>query len=84
MFTHCSVDDNYTWFKDNLPELVKKYDDKYIVIKNKSVLSVYSSFDDAFTKTSEMEKSGTYIIQLCSLDNKKTSQTFFTHRVSFS
>ena len=84
MFTHCSVDDNYTWFKDNLSELVKVYDDKYIVIKDKSVLSAYNSFDEAFTKTSETEKSGTYIIQLCSLDNKKTGQTFFTHRVSFS
>ena len=84
MFTNSSVDANYTWFKDNLPELVKVYDDKYIVIKNKSVLAAYNSFDDAFTKISETEKSGTYIIQLCSLDKNKIGQTFFTHRVSFS
>lgn len=74
MFTHSSVDDNYAWFEDNLTELVKKYDDKYIVIKNKSVLSAYDSFDDAFTKTSESENPGTYIILLCSLDKNKTSQ----------
>ena len=33
------VNENYNWFKENLKELIKDYDNKYIVIKNKKILS---------------------------------------------
>lgn len=77
-------DDNYNWFKENLSELVKKYEDRFIVIKDKRVIADFTSFDNAFSEISEKETPGTYIIQLCFMDENKISQTFFTHRVNFS
>ena len=76
-------EDNYKWFKDNLSELVKEYDGQYLVIKNKAVLNTYNSFDNAWNNTILSEVPGSFIIQLCSLDKEKTSQTFFSNRVSF-
>jgi hypothetical protein len=82
------VDDasrNYKWFKDNLTELVKEYDDKHIVIKDRRVIGAYDSFSEAFEDTKFKEKGNEYIIQLCSTDESKTLVKFHTlSRVSFS
>jgi hypothetical protein len=77
------VEKNYAWFKENLPELVKSYEDKYAVIKDEKLLAAYDTFDEAFDKTIKTEKLGTFIIQLCSMDKKKTMIVFNTPRVSF-
>ena len=66
------VNENYDWFKENLKELIKDYDDKYIVIKDKKILSSYDSYAQAYHDTITKEKIGTFIIQLCSLDEDKT------------
>lgn len=78
------ADRNYAWFERNLPELVKKYEDRYVVIKDEKVLNNYPSFDEAFIQTTKNEVPGTFIIQLCSLDEKKTGQTFYSNRVRFA
>lgn len=79
-----SADKNYDWFRRNLNELVKDYDNQYVVIKDEGILASYTSFDEAFNETVKTEKPGTFLIQLCSLDETKTAQTFFTHRISFA
>ena len=68
--------ENYTWFKENLSELVKQYADLYIAIKDKSVVGAFKSMRDATAAMSEREQPGTYIIQLCTQDEKKTTQVF--------
>lgn len=68
--------ENYTWFKENLDELVKQYADQYIAIKNKEVIGVFPSMDDALTAMSKNEEPGTYIVQLCTHDEQKTTQVF--------
>ena len=78
------ADRNYNWFENNLPELVKVYNEKYVVIKDESIIAAYPSFDEAFTNTVKTETPGTFIIQLCSLDKEKTTQMFFSNRVSFA
>ena len=78
-----SVDRNYDWFKEKMPTLVDKYDNKYVVIKNEAVIASYSSFDEAFDETLKTEEPGTFIIQLCSLDESKTTLKFYS-RVRFA
>jgi hypothetical protein len=78
------VEKNYAWFTENLPELVKLYEDKYVVLKNESLLAAYDTFDEAFEKTVKTEDLGTFIIQLCSMDKEKTTVKFYTPRISFS
>ena len=77
------LNDNYEWFEKELPELVKAYEDQYVVIKRKSVIAAYPSFEKAFDETIKSEVPGTFIIQLCSLDESKTVQKYYTPRVSF-
>lgn len=75
--------DNYEWFEKELPELVKTYENQYVVIKDKAVLAVYPAFETAFNETIKTEAPGTFIIQLCSLDESKTVHMFYTPRVQF-
>jgi len=76
------ADMNYEWFRENLPILVNKYDDQYVVVKDKSIIAAYPSFNEAFDETLKTEKAGTFIIQLCSLDESKTTIKFYSN-VSF-
>ena len=75
--------DNYDFFKDNIDELCKKYFDKYIVIKDKSIIAVYDSFDDAYEKTSKKETLGTFLIQRCRNDDTVINQ-FYSNNVVFA
>ena len=73
------VDENYEWFKDNLSELVKKYNGLYIIIKDKQVKEACATFDEAWEQASQTEKAGEYLIQLCALDEtgEVAMPTFF-------
>ena len=84
MFDNNVIDKNYEWFENNLPELVKTYDSQYVVVKDEHIIAAYTSFDEALVNTVKTETPGTFIIQLCSLDKEKTTQTFFSNRVSFA
>ena len=76
--------ENYHWFESKLPELVKKYEGRYVVVKNCEILSDYGTFEEAFTETIKTETLGTFIIQLCSEDKAKTVQTYYTMKVKFA
>jgi hypothetical protein len=74
---------NYRWFKEHLCHLVKKYSDKFIVVKDQKVIGAYDTFAAAFEETKFKEKPGEYIIQLCSMDESKTTAKFYS-QVTFS
>ena len=74
--------DNYAYFKEVLPSLLKTHKGKFVVIKNKTILDYYDSFDEAFTKTTKTEEMGTFIIQECA-DLDKTAAHFAWNNVSF-
>lgn len=73
--------DQYKYYTDNVVELFKKYPNKYIVIKNLSVIGSYSDFNIALKETVKKHKPGTFIIQHCT--GNIESQTFHS-RVVFS
>ena len=70
--------ENYEWFKENLQELEKQYGDKYIVVKGKRVIGDYQSWEDALNDMKGKEEIGTFLIQLCSSDENKTTATIVT------
>ena len=77
------ADRNYEWFKAALPELAKRYDDRYVIVKDEAVIADYASYDEAFTETIKTETPGTFLIQFCSLDEEKTMQVFYSPVVRF-
>ena len=75
---------NYEYFRKNLQTLVKKYDGKFIVIKDKTVIGDYDTFDDAYTETTKTENLGDFIIQHCASDALEPTAHFAWNNVEFS
>lgn len=63
-------------------ELVKKYNGKYIVIKNKKVLGAYNSEIEAIEKTAKTEELGSFIVQKVSPGEEGYTETYHS-RVAF-
>jgi hypothetical protein len=75
-------EENYEWFKDNLPFLAQEHEEQYVVIKDKAMIGSYPTFDAAFRTTLKTEKPGTFIVQLCTMDESKIMRVFHS-RVKF-
>lgn len=76
--------ENYKYFETHLDELCKRYNNKYIVLKDCNVIGAYDSFDEAYDKTVEKEDLGTFLIQLCSKDESLTTSSFYSNNVVFA
>lgn len=70
------LEKEFKYYLDNQEELVKKYDNKFIVIKNQSVIGVYNSHNEAYTEAQKTEQLGTFLIQHCIPGNDSHSITF--------
>jgi len=55
----------YLWFKTHEEELIKKYYNRYVVIKDEQVLGVYGSMAVAVNVTDQEHRPGTYVVQHC-------------------
>lgn len=77
------LEKEFRYYLDNQEELVKKYNEKVIVIKNQKVIGVYDSEIIAIQETSKNESLGTFLVQKCTLDNENYKQTYHS-RVVFS
>ncbi|PIR93533.1 hypothetical protein COT99_00185 [Candidatus Falkowbacteria bacterium CG10_big_fil_rev_8_21_14_0_10_43_10] len=77
------LEKEYKYYKKNKKELLEKYNNKFIVIKNDEVIGAYSSEEDAYNNTIKTNKLGTFLIKQCLADDKEEIQTFHS-RVAFS
>lgn len=75
---------NYNYFLSHLDELCKKYDGKFLAIKDETVIGIYNSFDEAFCETEKNEKLGTFLIQYCSKDQDALANNFYSNNVVFA
>lgn len=70
------LEKEFKYYLDNQDELVKKYNNKFIVIKDNTVIGVYDSHAEAYTQSSQREKLGTFLIQHCLPGKDSHSITF--------
>lgn len=70
------LEKEFQYYLDNQDELVKKYNDKFIVIKNEIVIGVYDSHSEAYNLTLQTEELGTFLIQHCLSGDQGYTQTF--------
>ena len=75
--------EDFEYYLKNQDELVKKYNGKFIVIKNKSVIGIYDSEKEALEKTIKKEEMGTFIVQKCEPGSESYSQAYHS-RVIFA
>jgi hypothetical protein len=73
----------FEYYLDNQDELVKLYNGKYLIIKDKSVVGSFEKEEDALYSALDKYEQGTYIIQKCSPGEWDYAQMFHS-RVSFS
>jgi hypothetical protein len=73
----------FQYYLDNQDEMVKKYDGKFIVIKDGKVLGVYNDELTAVAETQRAHQLGTFLVQKVSKGTADYTQTFHS-RVVFS
>ena len=73
----------FNYFLKNQDEFVKKYNGKFIVIKNEKIIGVYDSQLTAYNETIKTDEIGTFLIQLCIAEKDRQTQTFHS-RVIFA
>ncbi len=74
-------EDDFKYFLDNQEELIKKYPNKFLVIKNKSVIGAFDDQVTAYTETTKSHKPGSFIIQHAS-KNSTDTQVFHSRVIS--
>lgn len=77
------LDKEFKYYLDHQEELVSKYNGKYLVIKDESVIGVYDTEVQAYFETIQKHELGTFLIQYCSPGNEDYSQSFHS-RVVFA
>jgi hypothetical protein len=78
-----NLKEEFEYYINNQDELVKKYNGKIIVIKNKSVIGTYDSEKEAIEKTLINNEMGTFIVQKCEPGTESYSQAYHS-RVIFA
>jgi len=73
----------FRFYIDNQEDLVKKYNGRFIVIKDEEVIGAYSDELEAIEKTSETHELGTFLVQKCEPGTDNYTQTFHS-RVAFA
>ena len=77
------LQDNFFWYLDNQKKLVKKYNGKVLVIKDKQVIGIFDNEKDAYFDSTGKYKPGTFMIQKCTPGEEAYTQTFHS-RVTFA
>lgn len=76
------LDKELQYYIDNQSDLIAKYQDKFLVIKDKTVIGIYNTEIEAYSETVKIHELGTFLIQECQPGDENYTQTFRT-RVIF-
>lgn len=66
----------FEYYLANQKELVRKYDGRFIVIKNQKVIGNYGSEPEAYIEAQKQNELGTFLIQKCTSGKDSYTQTF--------
>jgi len=77
------LEKEFNYYLEYQDELVKKYNGKFIVIKNCEVIGAFDSELEAVEKTAEKHELGTFLVQKCEPGSESYTQTYHS-RVSFA
>lgn len=76
------LDKEFKYYLAHQDELVKKYNKKFLVIKNESVIKAYDTVAEAISESDKTLGSGTFLVQFCESGDTSTTQHFHS-RVTF-
>lgn len=70
------LEKDFEYYLKHQDELVRKYNGKYVVIKNQEVLDAYDDIETAVNETAKNHELGTFLVQRCSPGKEDYTQTF--------
>ena len=77
------LEKEFKYYLDNQEKLLKKFNGRFIVVKNNAVIGDYNSELEALIETKKIHKIGTFLIQKCTPGENDYSQTYHS-RVIFN
>jgi len=77
------LEKEFKYYLEHQEELVKKYNGKFIIIKNREVIGVFDSELEAIEKTAEKYELGTFLVQKCEPGSESYTETYHS-RVTFA
>jgi Family of unknown function (DUF5678) len=70
------LEKEFKYYLDHQDELVKKYNGKFLVIKNQTIIDAYDTKQDAYDNATSKFELGTFLIQECLPGQQSHTQTF--------
>lgn len=64
------LEKEFQYYLDHQEELVKKYDNRYLVIADEEVVGSYDSFANAVSEAEQKYEVGSFLVQKCSEGEK--------------
>lgn len=77
------LEQEFKYYLDHQGELVKKYNGKFVVIKDRKVIGSYDSQIEAVQESVKTNPLGTFLVQKCEPGKDSYTQTFHS-RVAFA
>jgi len=77
------LDREFSYYLEHQSELLKKYNNRFIVIIGEKVVGDYGSHEQALFLSAKKYKRGTFLIQECTEGEKAYTVTFHS-RVAFA
>jgi len=77
------LEKEFQYYLDNQEDFVKKYSNKFLVIKNQEVVGVYNTKEGAYDDATSKFELGTFLIQQCLPGTLGHTQTFHSQVVFF-
>lgn len=72
------VKELFQYYLDNQSELVKEYNNKYLVISDNNVVESFDSEDEGYYYAIEKYGLGNFILQLCTPGEEAYTQHFYS------
>ena len=70
------LESEFEYYLKNQAELLKEYEGKFIVIKDRKVIGSYDDELKAIEETSKKHELGTFLVQKCTAGNEGYTQVF--------
>ena len=70
------LQEEFNFYLEHQGALAKKYGDTVIVIKDKTVIGVYNSEEEAIKETTRTHELGSFLVQKCSADPSSVLHTY--------
>jgi hypothetical protein len=74
----------FDYYLANQDEMVRQYNGRFVVIKNRQVIGAYDELPTAVAETQKTHALGTFLVQKVEPGTHAYTQTFHSHRIAFT